>query len=580
MILQALVNYYEALEKQGKIAAPGWGPVNISYVLHINEEGELEQVSCVKQEVVRGKKTVLLPQVMQLPAPEKRSVGIRPNFLWDNSSYLLGIDEKGKPERTLKCWEASKAWHEQVLKDVGSPATKALLSFFAHWEPEKVREHPALQDDLEDIMAGANLTFRFHGEYLYEDLAIRTAWQSAQGEMGDGEEGVCLVTGKHMKLANLHPAIKGVAGAQSSGASLVSFNAPAFCSYGHEQGMNAPTGEYAAFAYGAALNYLLSDRDHVSRIGDTTVLCWAQGGEAAYQGLFAFSVFGQASNYDEHDLQEILKKLVSGTPVDFDETRIDPDKPFYVLGLSPNAARLSVRFFLKNSFRNILENVQKHYEDMKIERPVHDTLETVPVWKMLRETINPNAKDKTPTPGMSGEVLRSILNGTPYPATMRNGIHLRIRADHVINRERAGIIKAYYLRKPSKEFPNPKEVFTVSLNPESKNVPYQLGRMFSVLEAIQSAANPGINTTIRDRYFSSASATPAIVFPTLNRLAQKHFRKMDGGLATMYKKQLQEIADKLEDTFPAKLTLPEQGSFQLGYYHQTLARYQRNKKED
>ena len=276
----------------------------------------------------------------------------------------------------------------------------------------------------------------------------------------------------------------------------------------------------------------------------------------------------------------MLKKLVSGTPVDFDETRIDPDKPFYVLGLSPNAARLSVRFFLKNSFRNILENVQKHYEDMKIERPVYDTFETVPVWKMLRETINPNAKDKTPTPGMSGEALRSILNGTPYPATLRNGIHLRIRADHVINRERAGIIKAYYLRKPSKEFPNPKEVFTVSLNPESKNVPYQLGRMFSVLEAIQSAANPGINTTIRDRYFSSASVTPAIVFPTLNRLAQKHFRKMDGGLATIYKKQLQEIADKLEDTFPAKLTLPEQGSFQLGYYHQTLARYQRNKKED
>ena len=186
MILQALVNYYEALEKQGKIAAPGWGPVNISYVLHINEEGELEQVSCVKQEVVRGKKTVLLPQVMQLPAPEKRSVGIRPNFLWDNCSYLLGIDEKGKPERTLKCWEASKAWHEQVLKDVGSPATKALLSFFAHWEPEKVREHPALQDDLEDIMAGANLTLPF----AQPGRVRREKWETERRGFASSQENI------------------------------------------------------------------------------------------------------------------------------------------------------------------------------------------------------------------------------------------------------------------------------------------------------------------------------------------------------------------------------------------------------
>lgn len=181
---------------------------------------------------------------------------------------------------------------------------------------------------------------------------------------------------------------------------------------------------------------------------------------------------------------------------------------------------------------------------------------------------------------MSGEVLRAVLNGTRYPATLRNGVNLRIRAEHTVTRERAAIIKAYYLRNPCVEFEHPEEVFTVSLNRESNNLPYNLGRLFSVLEAIQAAANPGINSTIRDKYFNSACATPSVVFPTLIKLAQKHLRKIGGGLAVVYSKQLQEIMDKLDENYPTRLTLPEQGAFQLGYYHQTSARYQGNKEEN
>ena len=321
MILQALVEYYEDLERAGKISAPGWGPAKISYVLYLSADGQLEQVAGIKVPSENGKK--LVPQVLSLPAAVKRSVGIASNFLWDNAAYILGITaEKDKAERALRCREACAKLHLQLLEKVDSPAAQALKAFFTTWNPGEAMAHPLLQDCLEDILAGANLTFRFQGKYVSEDPEIRAAWQNHYEGAEDGAEMTCLVTGKRGTVARLHPAIKGVQGAQSSGASLVSFNAASFCSYGKEQGFNAPTSEYAAFAYGAALNYLLTDWKHVVRLGDTTVLCWAQGGEPAYQGFLGICLFGQDSGYGQSEVQDMLKQLAEGNAVEFDETRL------------------------------------------------------------------------------------------------------------------------------------------------------------------------------------------------------------------------------------------------------------------
>lgn len=177
---------------------------------------------------------------------------------------------------------------------------------------------------------------------------------------------------------------------------------------------------------------------------------------------------------------------------------------------------------------------------------------------------------------LAGEVLRSVLTDTCYPAQLLNGVTLRIRAEREITRGRAAILKAYYLKNPHPDVP--KEVLTVSLNPDCTDSAYVLGRLFSVLEAIQSAANPGINATIKDKYFNSASSTPSHVFPTLINLAQKHLRKLDKGLSISYGRQLTALMGKLEEAFPDRMNLPQQGAFQLGYYHQTQARYQ--KKEE
>lgn len=582
MILQALVNHYEDLLKKDKISPPGWSKQKVSYALSIDDNGEILQVIPMLREVVRGKKNVQVPQELSLPSPvKKRTSDVEANFLCDNSGYILGIDDKGKPERTSECHRACIELHQEILSDVDSPAARAVLAFFENWDPEKARENVELTDYLDDIISGKNLIKNLIFYYddffpLHEDRKIVEAWNGYYQSDDDVQKMTCLVTGKTEPIEIVHPSIKGIVGAKSSGAALVSFNAHAFESYGKKQGDNAPTGKYAAFAYTSALNYLISDTEHTLRIGDTTVLFWADKAESAYQGMFG-DFFGGAfeseddseQKYSESGIFSKVKRLLAGESVEYDQTKLDPNTVFYVLGIAPNAARLSVRFFFKNTFGAFLQNVQNHYDRMEIVRPSYDPFETVPIWRMLRETVNMNSRDKSPAPNMAGAVLTSVLTDTRYPATLLNGITLRIRADHVISRERAATIKAYYLKNTHNEVP--KEVLTVSLNLETDYVPYCLGRMFAVYEKIQKTVNPDLNSTIKDKYFTSASATPATIFPILDNLSNSHLKKLqrdNKGYAKTLKRQLLEITDKLHERYPARMTLPEQGSFQLGYYHQ------------
>lgn len=575
MILQALVRLYEALAAQDRIARSGWSRSDITFALCIDADGKLERLVDLRQKVPNGKKMSLRPQSMTLPAAVKRTVGIEPNFLWDNASYLLGIDSKGKPERTRQCFEACGALHREVLEGVGSPAATAILRFFDAWNPEVAADHPAIKEHLDRLYAGGNLTFRVNGQFAGDDPDIRAAWQKHY-DTGDGGAMQCLVTGQKDLIEPVHPSVKGLRGGQSSGGALVSFNAPAFCSYGREQSYNAPVGKYAAFAYTSALNYLLADRENVWPLGDASVLFWAEGGQPAYQGMMGCMMFGKETKYSEDDLRGMAKSLTEGKPVDFDGTKLDPNTTFYILGISPNAARISVRFFLRSTFGSLLENVTAHHERMEIVRPAYKKFDTLPLWAMLRETVNLNSKDKSPSPILAGAVARAIFSGERYPAALLGQTMLRIRAERSVTRGRAAILKAYYLKNEHAECP--KEVLTVSLNEASTNPAYTLGRLFSVYEAVQESANPGINATIRDRYFNSAMSSPGTIFPTLDKLAKAHLRKLDKGLRISYEKQIGTLKEVFSESYPARLTLPQQGSFDLGYYHQTQKRY--TKKEE
>ena len=588
MILQALTAYYEQLVRQGKLSAPGWeDSFKVSYELRLNDAGQLVSVLDLRTETKMGKKTALAPRAMRVPAHVKRTAGVSANLLCDNSSYLLGADEKGKPERAKQCFDACAALHHRLLDDVDSPAARAILAYFNSWDPAQASTHPLLAEQWKEITGNANLIFGYEAadhshSFVNDDPAIQNAWQAHYNDRSaDSDMGQCLITGKYAPIERTHPNISGVPGAQSSGAALVSFNAPAFCSYGHEQGDNAPVSKYAAFAYTTALNRLLADRSHCKHVGDTTILCWAENAEPVYQDAMSMFLFGadETAGIQESDVQAALKRLSAGQTVPFLEKELSPDQHFYLLGLAPNAARLSVRFFLRDTFGSFAQNLQKHAEEMEIDCSEKEKFRTLPIWAVVNETTRtvPGQPAK-PSPQLAGDLLRAVLTGGRYPATLLNGVTLRIRAEQAVTRGRAAVIKAYYLRNYPTELN--KEVFTVSLN-ETTNVPYLLGRLFSVLEAVQKAANPGINTTIKDRYFDAACAAPVMVFSTLLRLSQKHLRKLNDGLATYYDNQITELMAQLpESGFPARLSLPDQGKFAIGYYHQTQKRFAKKNEEE
>lgn len=591
MILQALVKYYETLLKQGKVEEPGWSAAKVSAEIQLDEEGKLLGILSLQNEVQRGKKTVLTDPLLQVPEVFKRSSGVRPNFLYDGSSYFFGVDSKGKPKRSIQCFEAARTFHHQLLDGCDSPVAQGVLKFFDSWQPDKAEENPVFQQNRDAIVGASGLVFAVNGQEAQQDPEIRRRWMDYKNEGGgeNSEKGQCLVTGKVAEIALTHPNIKGVRDAQSSGAALVSFNAPSLESFGHadDQGLNAPVSEYAAFAYTTALNQLIREGNSLL-CGDTTVVFWTQSAEPLYQQVYMnfLNPSGTGENR-EQTVKAVLEKILQGVAADVDGITLSPDEPFYVLGLAPNAARLSVRFFWQNTFGVTLKHLQNHQDRLKIVRPAweKDRGAYLPLWRLLKESVNPNATKKQALPLLAGSLLRSILQDAPYPEAMYRQFLLRIKAesgDAKISYPRGAFVKAYLLKNHQEKWGGE---ITMNVNENCKAVPYVLGRLFAVLEGLQQDSSE-VSATIKDRYFNAACATPGAVFPVLLKLANAHLNKLgrtNKGLAVNTQKKLGSLMEKITmpdegNPIPGRLTLDEQGMFILGYYQETQARY--TKKEE
>ena len=591
MILQALVKYYETLLKQGKVEEPGWSAAKVSAEIQLDEEGKLLGILSLRNEVQRGKKTVLTDPLLQVPEVFKRSSGVRPNFLYDGSSYFFGVDNKGNPKRSIQCFEAARTFHHQLLDGCDSSVAQGVLKFFDSWQPDKAEENPVFQQNRDAIVGASGLVFAVNGQEAQQDPEIRRRWMDYKNEGGgeNSEKGQCLVTGKVAEIALTHPNIKNVRGAQSSGAALVSFNAPSVESFGHEedQGLNAPVSEYAAFAYTTALNQLIREGNSLL-CGDTTVVFWAQSAEPLYQQVYMnfLNPSGTGENR-EQTVKAVLEKILQGVAADVDGITLSPDEPFYVLGLAPNAARLSVRFFWQNTFGVTLKHLQNHQDRLKIVRPAweKDRGAYLPLWRLLKESVNPNATKKQALPLLAGSLLRSILQDAPYPEAMYRQFLLRIKAesgDAKISYPRGAFVKAYLLKNHQEKWGGE---ITMNVNENCKAVPYVLGRLFAVLEGLQQDSSE-VSATIKDRYFNAACATPGAVFPVLLKLANAHLNKLgrtNKGLAVNTQKKLGSLMEKITmpdegNPIPGRLTLDEQGMFILGYYQETQARY--TKKEE
>lgn len=584
MILQALVKHYENLVEEEKVSKQGWCSAKVSYEIELSKEGEIKNIICLKIEEERGKKTVIRPQNLLVPEMVTRSSGVSANFLCDNAKYLLGIsqekDEKNK-KRAEECFLAARDKHLSLLNHAEGEMAKAICLFFQNWKPEKAMEYPKISENWEDITDGGNLIFGMGTHYAQDDMQIKRIWDNRKMEINQEAKGICLVTGEQEEISRIHRGIKGVPGAQSSGAALVSFNAPSFESYGKEQSYNAPVGKYAEFAYTTALDYLLSDRKYSLQIGDTMVVFWAESGKTDYQEAFLECMEPPVDNQEE--LKGLFERIQEGKPIIIKGNELNPEQRFFILGLAPNAARLSVRFFYENSFGKILTNISEHYKRMEIIKPKWEENQYLGVQEMLFETVNKKSTDKKPISNMATMTFRAILSGDRYPARLYSDTLIRIRAEQdekKLSWKRMSIIKTYLIHNYKwKEGEN-----HMGLNEESNDIAYVLGRLFSVLESIQADANPGIQATIRDRYFNSACGTPASVFPVLIKLKNSHMKKIGRekeGTKKYYEKLFADIMWKIneQEGFPKRLSLEEQGKFALGYYHQIQKKYEKREEK-
>jgi CRISPR-associated protein Csd1 len=603
MILQALTRYYEILsnDPESGIAQPGYSDVGVSFALNISVNGDLLDVFPLLEQVQQGKKTVERPRRMIVPEQVKRSSGISPNFLCDNNAYVLGISEKDNndPEYSLERHEAFCRLNTDLLINAGTDAARAVMAFLDRYDPFEDRKHPAIVRNLEALLKGGNLVFMFQGEFVHQDVTIRRVWEAYKAGK-DAVMGQCLVTGETAPIARLHPSLQGIRNANPTGASLVGFNARAYESYNRVkgQGLNSPVSEKAAFSYTRALNFLLSPANPNKKllIGDTTVVYWAESERKEYADAFANifdpeyveevpSVEQQARKKAEKGLKDVAEKVKRVQALDLPKLLAglqDENPRFYVLGLAPNAARVSVRFFITDPFQKIVERIIGHYRDLEIVKEFDDQPTYITIRHILGETISKKARDAEASPLMAGAVFRAILTGAPYPAALYYAIINRIRADmddpgkriQKVNYVRVAVIKAFVLRKYRQQSKNPfQEVLVMSLNEQSTIPAYVLGRLFAVLERAQQDAIGEVNASIKDRYFTSACAAPASVFPILLRLSQHHISKVkqEGKRTIHHDRRIQDILNLLDverNPIPARLTLDEQGVFVLGYYHQ------------
>ncbi len=619
MILQSLYNYYQILRKDPdvEIAEPGYSNVPVSYALNLSEQGDLLDIIPLYVPVQQGKKTVNRPRRMNVPEQVKRSVNVAANFLCDNAAYVLGITGNKDPAYAQKRFEAFKKTNIEILSQANSPLARAVIAFLQKHDPQTVQQNPIIARHMEGLLEGGNLIFQVQGKSVLEDPEIRRVWEECTSAEQTAKM-QCLVTGEIEPIARLHPDIKGVPGAQSKGASLVSFNLDAFTSYGKEQGANSPVSRRVASGYGVALNFLLSPQNPNPKIylGDTTVVYWADTADKRYPSAFyAFlnpeyqqlqeeqeEAEGQEkrrrAKESEKQMSKVAEAVQQGKPIDLAALRkgLDETTRFYVLGLAPNASRLAVRFFLTEPFGVFAERIMQHYKDLEIEKEYPNQPTYISPYYILAECVSPKVKQRDDEVKKSwsllgGAFMRAILTGAPYPEGLYVAILNRIRHDTdettdqgkprsvKINYIRAAYIKAHLLRKYRRRGHNPyQEALQMSLNESYTHPAYVLGRLFAVLEKAQrEAIGQNINATIKDRYFTSACAAPASVFPTLLRLAHHWTTKAEYG-GTL-DRQIQDLLDMLEaKPFPTRLDLEQQGIFVLGYYHQRAAFYAR--KED
>lgn len=572
MILLALKEYYDRKAVEGLIAQDGWIKGGIDFLIELDYDGNPQNIVDLREAV--GKKRI--PHPFDVPnignqALKHSNSGKDANLLWDNAAFVFGLGDKGNI-RLQSMIEAIDQWISNT-SDLGVNAVRIFLlkGLENRGHFDQVLNHPEYGELLKE--GNVKVSFRvLQTDYklvFNSPIVVNALKRVSSHEDVNSVVGTCLVTGeRNVAIEVTHPVTKGVWGAQSAGACIVSFNKDAFNSYAKTQSFNAPVSKIVASQYGKALNTLLDSSRQCVHIGDASTVFWSEK-RSSFESDFSF--FFKEPEKDNPDAGTEKVKALFESVKNASYMEDDEDNRFYILGLAPNAARIAIRFWQVGTISEFASRIREYFDDFAIVKPPKEP-EYYSIWRILVNIATQDKSENIP-PNLAGDFMRSILEGTPYPATLLQAVLRRIRSDteNRVKPIRAALIKAY-LNRYYRFYPNHdyREV-KMKLDENQTSVGYQLGRLFAVLEKIQEEANPGINVTIRERFYGSACATPVTVYANLLRLKNHHLAKLENkGRVVNFERLLGEIMGNLRD-FPAHLNLHEQGLFAIGYYHQRQA---------
>lgn len=594
MILHALVDYYDRLAVDGKIAPRGFKEVAIQFVIVLDQAGNFASLEDRRVTVGRRwtARTFLVPEERQRNGSNAWQTA---NLLWDHYGYVLGWPKSDTPKDKLMAEMQHMAFicevrklHELYPDDLEIMAVHAFLKrgdYSAVFAEDTWKECAKIP--------GCNLTFQCAGqpELVAENEVVKahvvSTVDSESTDVDDEEEdnstapaeGACIITGEIGPIARLHQRTP-IPGAKSN-SKIVSFQRNmGFDSFGKEQSHNAPTSKAVAFKYATALNKLLARNSNQKfPVGDATTVFWAGKRnrlEGAFVDLFGVQKAEEAVKSSKQDPRQVIALFRSpDTGVMPD---LDPSTRFFVLGLAPNAARIAVRFWYVGTVGEVVDHISQHFDDLAIVHADREP-ECLPLWRLVR-AIAPRDDDSKVPPNIPGDFMKAILTGAAYPKTLLKAVIGRIRAEQSrkdpktgkllesVTYARATLVKAVLAREARLKT-NPYKEVGMALDLENTNIGYRLGRLFAVLEKAQEKANPGINATIRDRFYGSASSIPVVSFPQLMKLKNHHLSKLDKHKG-FYERLIGEIVDGIPGYpgFPAHLQLEDQGRFAVGYYHQ------------
>ncbi len=601
MLISALHGYYDILAEAGKVLPKGYSSVKIHYLIALSEAGEIKGIINYQKNEIRkiGKKEKevevpreeILPKRTEKPGIDSNYIEHRPLYIFGLNFESNGFSAQDKTNKAIKSHGAFSSVNLAFIEGIDSPIVNAYRNFILNFKPEEETENPLLLS-LGKEYKTAGFAFCLEGRtelLLHKDSQLKEKWRQTYREMEENAEELsaqCAVSGEIAPVSRLHNKIKGF---HAMGSVLIGFNNESEESYGNLQAYNSNISKNVMERYTEALNYLLARKEHKQSLDEITMVYFAMDKNEGYIEEFNDAMFDDLNEANQEEADTLLHKI-GQEAADFNLSKerlsmvekLDENVVFYMFGLKPNASRLAVKFVYRQKFADILYHIAQHQEDLKL----YENGKKISLWRIMHE-LKPNTNKKLENdPALAEKILNAVINGYPYPTALLETAVRRIKTDQdtdrykKINSTRVGIIKACLNRAQRQR--GKKEEFTLGLNEESYNEAYLCGRLFAVLEKAQLGAySEKLNRTIKDAYFASACATPAIIFPKLMKLAQYHLAKAEYGSSMNY--EIGQIMNRMGGAFPSTLPLAEQGKFILGYYQQFFKSYKKaenNEQED